>query len=234
MKVGTDGVLLGAWVGLDGVSPLAAPRLLDVGTGTGMIALMLAQRLEQAQSQTQISEQNVIIDAVEIDGDAARQAAENVARSPWPDWVRVICAAVQSYGQRQAAQYDLIVANPPYFVDSFQAPDPARAIARHATTLSFEELCVAVNRLLKSTGALAVILPADQFSHAQKVALRYKLRCRRCCWIKPTPQLPPKRVLLTFAYQPGHNVAEGLTLELSRHNRTPAFRQLVQDFYLNP
>lgn len=234
MKVGTDGVLLGAWVALDAVSALPSPHVLDVGAGTGLIALMLAQRLEQAQRKMCAASRNVVIDAIEIDEAAAQQATENVARSPWPGQVRVICESVQTYRQQLPAYYDLIVANPPYFVNSSLAPDATRSLARHATALPFEELCQAVSRLLKPVGLFAVILPANQLTQAQDTALIHKLICRRCCWVKPRPQLPPKRVLLSFSYQEGCYTEDELTLELSRHQRTPEHRQLVQDFYLNP
>ncbi|MEM7130208.1 MAG: tRNA (adenosine(37)-N6)-methyltransferase TrmM [Chloroflexota bacterium] len=244
MKVGTDGVLLGAWVDLkvEARSPL---HLLDVGTGTGLIALMMAQRLHQmyhnscSLSSDSIQSdfiQRAKIDAIEIDEEASIQADENVARSPWPDQVQVIHQSIQRYSLETPARYDLrydrIVSNPPYFVNSLPAPDPVRSLARHASSLPLEELCPAASRLLKPTGSFSVILPADQFSRARDLALKEGLACSRCCWVKPMPHLSPKRVMTTFQSQVDDCSEEELTLEISRHHLTPEYRLLVEDFYL--
>ena len=133
MKVGTDGVLLGVLADVT-----AATHLLDIGTGTGLVALMLAQR-----------NPSMSIDAIEIDSKAAKQAAENVAQSPWPQ-IRVHCAALQTYTANQP--YNLIVSNPPYFVNSLKAPKAARTTARHTDSLSFNELVEGVDRLLSPAG----------------------------------------------------------------------------------
>lgn len=141
MKVGTDGILLGAW------APLGkARRILDIGTGSGLIALMLAQR----------SHADCRIDAVELDKHAAQQARENVAASPWPLRVTIIESAIQGY---QADPYDLIVTNPPYFVAGQSFRDPARAMARHTGALDSHALLAACNRLLAPDGQVALVVP---------------------------------------------------------------------------
>ena len=130
MKVGTDGVLLGAWASCDG-----AERILDIGTGTGVIALMLAQRNTEAK-----------IHAVEIDSTATQRARSNFDMSPWAERLDVECCAVQAFNR--AEKFDLIISNPPYFVDSLLPPDAKRSTARHTHDLTFEELDKAVCRLL--------------------------------------------------------------------------------------
>jgi len=143
MKVSTDGVLLGAWTPVAG-----ARRILDIGTGTGLLALMLAQRTSP----------DVQIEAVELDPAAAAQAAQNVLDSPWASRIRVHQGAIQTY---DAAPFDLIVCNPPYFPVGQVAADGARAQARHTHTLSYAELLGAVDRLLTPDGQLALVLPKD-------------------------------------------------------------------------
>ncbi|MEE0972800.1 MAG: methyltransferase, partial [Paludibacteraceae bacterium] len=140
MKVGTDGVLLGV---LADVSK--ATRILDIGTGTGLIALMLAQRQKDAH-----------VDAIEIDEQAAQQAQENIAQSPFC-YIHVHTTALQAYNSTQP--YDLIVSNPPYFVDSLKAPNAARNLARHTDSLSFADLLQGAERLLHNDGCFWVILP---------------------------------------------------------------------------
>ena len=144
-KVGTDGVLLGAWVSLEEVQ-----RILDVGTGTGVISLMLAQRTPET----------VTIDAVEIEEDDALQAAENVRQSPWPEKIKVYHKTIQAFSPGK--KYDLIISNPPFFVESWLPPEKKRSQARHTEQLSFEELLESATRLLSANGRLAVILPFQE------------------------------------------------------------------------
>ncbi|MGL5464298.1 MAG: tRNA1(Val) (adenine(37)-N6)-methyltransferase, partial [Aeromonas veronii] len=141
MKVGTDGILLGAWAPVE-----QARRVLDIGTGSGLIALMLAQR----------SRSDCRLDAVELDINAASQARENAAASPWADRVTIIESAIQDY---QAAPYDLVVSNPPYFVAGQSFSDPARALARHTGALDSHALLAACDRLLSPNGQVALVLP---------------------------------------------------------------------------
>jgi tRNA1Val (adenine37-N6)-methyltransferase len=157
MKVGTDGILLGAW------APIAAARrVLDIGTGSGLIALMLAQR----------SHADCHIDGVELDKDAVAQARANVAASPWPTRVGIIESAIQDY---QAAPYDLIVSNPPYFVAGQSFSDPARALARHTGALGSRDLLAACARLLAADGRVALVLPTAMADEILCISADYDL-----------------------------------------------------------
>ena len=140
MKVGTDGVLLGAWAA-------GGTRILDVGTGTGLVALMMAQRFPEAR-----------VTAIDVDEGAVEQACENVAASPFADRVEVVWSDVQSFvGQT----FDAIVCNPPYFANSLKCPDSRRTLARHSDSLTAADLAAAADRLLSSDGMLSVVLPTD-------------------------------------------------------------------------
>ena len=148
MKVGTDGALLGAWA-----APKEARNILDIGTGTGLVALMLAQRCQ------------AFIDAIDIDADACLQAEENVARSPFADRIRVHCCALNDFHPSAPSHYDLIVSNPPYFHQALKCPDPKRNRARHTDTLSLEELFQPLpHSSLRSIGARPSSKPAKWFS----------------------------------------------------------------------
>ncbi|MFQ2068172.1 tRNA1(Val) (adenine(37)-N6)-methyltransferase [Aeromonas veronii] len=157
MKVGTDGILLGAWAPVE-----QARRVLDIGTGSGLIALMLAQR----------SRSDCRLDAVELDINAASQARENAAASPWADRVTVIESAIQDY---QAAPYDLVVSNPPYFVAGQSFSDPARALARHTGALDSPALLAACDRLLSPNGQVALVLPTAMADEILCISANYDL-----------------------------------------------------------
>ncbi|PPA28356.1 tRNA (adenosine(37)-N6)-methyltransferase TrmM [Aeromonas jandaei] len=157
MKVGTDGILLGAWAPVE-----QARRVLDIGSGSGLIALMLAQR----------SRSDCQIDGVELDSDAVSQARENVAASPWADRVTITESAVQGY---QAAPYDLIVSNPPYFVAGQSFSDPARAMARHTGALDSHALLAACDRLLAPNGEVALVLPTAMADEILCISADYDL-----------------------------------------------------------
>ncbi|WP_068977613.1 tRNA1(Val) (adenine(37)-N6)-methyltransferase [Aeromonas sp. EERV15] len=157
MKVGTDGILLGAWAPVE-----KARRVLDIGTGSGLIALMLAQR----------SISDCFIDAVELDKDAAAQARENVATSSWAERVAIIERAIQDY---QGEPYDLIVSNPPYFVAGQSFSDPARALARHTGALDSHGLLAACNRLLSPNGQVALVLPTAMADEILCISANYDL-----------------------------------------------------------
>ncbi|NJM24894.1 MAG: methyltransferase [Bacteroidia bacterium] len=167
MKVGTDGVLLGAWTELTG----SELRILDVGTGSGVIALMLAQR----------SAANTHIDAIDIDEAGLEEARLNFDRSPWPTRLHVVHTAVQLY---HAERYDLIVSNPPYFINSLRGHDDARNRARHTVSLSYAELIAAAARLLATNGSFNVILPAPAYTQFTDMALAAGLHCRKSCAFK--------------------------------------------------
>lgn len=204
MKVGTDGVLLGAWAH-------GGRRLLDAGTGTGVIALMLAQRFAEGQ-----------VTAIDIDEGAVRQAAENVGKSPFADRVTVRQASLQEH----EGEYDAVVCNPPFFISSLKAPDEQRSIARHATTLSYAELMQAAWRLLADGGELSVVVPFDYRKRMEDEATMVGFFPSRVCAVRTTENKPVRRYLLAFRKHPCRCEKEELTIG------SEAYRQLTGDFYL--
>lgn len=215
MKVGTDGVILGGWTDIE-----SADKILDVGTGTGLIALMLAQR-STAQ-----------IDAVEIDRDSHTQACENVARSPWEARVKLYNISIQDYAIASPERYDLIVSNPPFFDNAYKAPKKARSLARHGDFLSQSDLLSAAETLLKSAGKLAVIYPTSEAIQFLEKAEKLGFFCYRRLSIKPTPNHPVKRIAMELGMSPKIVEDISLTIERERHIYTDDFIALIRDFYL--
>lgn len=227
MKVGTDGVLLGAWVRL---SP-ADRRILDIGTGTGLIALMLAQRTACFGTQ---KGDPVRIAGVDIED--VGQAAENAAASPWSDRIEFWQCPVQEFAPEEP--FDCIVSNPPFFVDSLTCPDEGRTTARHAVRLPYEELCDGVVRLLAPRGRFSAVLPADEAERFLTIA-RSRLVAVRRTDVRTTPRRAPKRVLLEFAHAAAFPDGEPapacscLTIGTGRPEcYTEEYRALTRDFYL--
>ena len=217
MKVGTDGVLLGAWAPIDH-HPFS---ILDIGTGTGLIALMLAQRSDAEQ-----------IDALEIDADAFEQAAENFEASPWPDRLFCFHAGLDEFVDEPEDTYDLIVSNPPFHEEQVLSSDEARSQARFSGSLPLEELFEAATLLLSDTGVLAIIIPCKSEAFAAKLAAASGLYPFRITRVKGTPDAAAKRSLMAFSRHQSECEKGELTLELARHQYTDAFRDLVRDFYL--
>ncbi len=215
MKVGTDGVLLGAWAQI-----AENARILDIGTGTGLVALMLAQRYPTA---------NVL--AVEIEPEAATQAAENVKNSPFSERIKVICADARTLTDNE--KFDAIVCNPPYFDETLKSPDSARATARHNDTLTTANLLEIAHKLLKINGSLQVILPTASAKRLMQQAKERTFAVARMMHIYPTPQSDEKRTLLHLVNGEVSEISENsLTIELERHIYTYEYRQLTHDFYL--
>ena len=199
-------------------------RVLDIGSGTGVIALMVAQRTSNAQ-----------IDAVEPDSGSCEDALRNFAESPWADRLHLHDVTLQEYVSRYAekVQYDLIVSNPPYFVDSLKAPDPVRNAVRHAVSLPFEELLDGVKALLAEHGRFAVILPVTEGVLLEKLALERSLHCVRKCLVQTKPGVPPKRVMMEFGRKSVPLRSDLLIMETERHQEfTEEYRRLTRDFYL--
>lgn len=213
MKVGTDGVLVGAWASAgDGCR-----RILDIGTGTGLIALMAAQRFPSAD-----------VVGVEIDADSAAQARENVAVSPWSDRIDIVCTAVQDYTPDE--RFDLIISNPPYFDNSLVCPDKGRTAARHTVSLNFAELAAAAERLLADGGRFAVIVPADA---ARAVIMAARLHLVRRCDVRTKPSGVFKRTMLEFAKRfEGAAECSELTIGDGAGGYDDEYRCLTGDFYL--
>ena len=213
MKVGTDGVLLGAWANSDN-----AKRMLEIGTGTGVIALQMAQRNPIAH-----------IHAVEIDDTAAKRASANFDLSPWAERLTVEQTAVQEF--EPSEKFELIVSNPPYFVDSLLPPDAKRSTARHTHDLTFEELDSAVCRLLDENGRFALILPVTEF---EKYLALTQLHLVRRCDVCPVEGGAIKRIMGEFAKQPTTEIEiENIAIERGRRgDYTDDYRALTKDFYL--
>lgn len=217
MKVGTDGVLLGAWARLD-ESHL---RVLDIGTGTGLIALMAAQRTEGWGAE---------IVGVEIDPSAAEDARENVARSEWAQRVTIAQTSIQDYVPE--VQFDHIISNPPYFVASLLSPDAARTTARHTTSLTFDELAAAAARLLAPEGALSVVLPYDAAPDMTLAAARKGLFLVRRTDVSSKTGGKALRSLLEYGRKPLPTATDSLTIHLPDGDYTPEYRELTKAFYL--
>ena len=217
MRVGTDGVLLGAWVKKSDYS-----RILDIGTGTGLLALMLAQRF------------NAEIDAIDIDINAINDAKQNVSNSPWKNQINVFHSSIQDFSKITKHNYDLIVCNPPFFNNGVKPKDDKRKLARHTDSLSFSDLLNAAATVLKTDGTFNVILPLECEKEFKNFAFKQRLFATRITRIKPNPIKPIKRVLIEFQFE-GELISENeLTVEREiRHSYTPEFTNLVKDFYLN-
>ena len=216
MKVGTDGTLLGAWATLP-----PAGRILDIGTGTGLIAIMAAQRSAEAH-----------ITAIDIDEDCALQAEENVAASPWHTRIEVAHVPLQEFSA--AEPYDVIVSNPPYFVDSLLSPDAARSTARHTDTLSFDDLTEGVLRLLSPDGHFALILPPPEMERFLSAA-RGRLFVKRRCEVWTTPQSGARRIMAELSQQPPAqpSQSEKIIIEDSGPmGYSEDYKRLTRDFYL--
>ena len=220
MKVGTDGVLLGAWAH-------GGKRILDIGTGTGLIALMMAQRFPEAS-----------VCGVEIDADAALQAQENVALSEFAARVQIEAVSLQSYvgqiGQEGGARmFDSIVSNPPFFERSLTNPDQSRTLARHASTLTYAELFSAVKRSLTPEGEFSTIIPDDCLSRFVAEGCLAGLFLTRKCAVKTVPRKSPKRYLLAFAKQMPKDLEDGeATLMNADGSRSEWYSELTHDFYI--
>ncbi len=213
MKVGTDGVLLGAWADVT-----HATRILDVGTGSGVIALMLAQRLNS----------EVQIDAIDISQDACEQAHENISQSPWPKKISVTHTPLQEFDSQP---YDLIISNPPFFSNSYKPPSSGRIVARHTETLTHTELLTHSKRLLQPAGRLNIVLPEAEAKRLKTVAEYNNWFCTRKCIFRSRNSKPPERILIEFKLEAAPLHEEELIL-YENDQWSEAYRALTKDFYL--
>ena len=213
MKVGTDGVLLASWVSCD-----KADNILDVGCGTGLITLMLAQRNLSSN-----------ITGIEIDNSSSEEAKLNISNSHWGGRIEIIYTSLQQFNSQ--IKFDLIISNPPFF--SQNKSKKSRDIARHTNTLSFEELINNAANLLKKKGVFSVVIPKYYEEYFCEIANIYKLYCIRARYVKGNPSSEVKRVMLEFSFIKSTALVERLTIEISRHNYTYEYIQLCHKFYLN-
>ena len=213
MKVGTDGVLLGAWTNVN-----TSQKILDIGTGSGLVALMLAQRCEAS------------ITAIDIDSEAVEQTKINIEASNWKDRMEVFHTDLCNFSPQY--QFDTIVSNPPYFVDSLKCDDIQRNTARHNDTLTSEQLFENVSRMLCHEGEFSLILPFEQTDSAISIAEKYGLYPTRHTRVITRPGLPPKRSLLAFKKHSEEYVSQDLVIELERHVYSAEYIALTKEFYL--
>ena len=212
MKVGTDGVLLGAWAEGGG-------RILDVGSGTGLIALMMAQRFPGA-----------VVDGIDIDGEACLEAQENVLASPFAGRVRIQNCRLQDFA---GAPYDAIVSNPPFFVDSLKCPDGRRSLARHSDSLPFGDLFAGAVRLLKPGGVFSLIVPSEVAESVESEGYVLGLRLVRRCAVKTVERKSPRRFLLAFCKGGARPLeSEEAVLNVAGGERSEWYSRLTADFYL--
>lgn len=220
MKIGTDGVLLGAWCNVD----FYPDTVLDVGAGTGVIALMIAQRCDA-----------MTIDAVEVDEDAYEQTVENFEKSDWGDRLYCYNATFEDFADEIAEEeevYDLIVANPPFYTDDFETEDEARNKARFTSSLSFESLLIGVRKILSEEGRFTVVIPFKEEQNFVQLAKEQELFVNKICHVRGTVTSPIKRSLLEFSFKEKEISKTDLVIEKSRHNYTKEYTDLTKDFYL--
>lgn len=215
MKVGTDGVLLGAWC--NHANP---NHILDIGTGTGLIALMLAQRFA-----------NATIEAIDIDGKACDEAQYNVGQSKFSSRITVGNKNLLAYSSKR--RFDLIVCNPPFFINGLKTADPQRNQARHVDSLSLENLVAHSANHLNRSGRLAVIIPSDQEEKFVNVSRQYAMVPHRITRVRGNAQAPVKRCLIEVGKEKAQLLRDELIVERDRHVYTEAYQILTRDFYLN-
>jgi tRNA1Val (adenine37-N6)-methyltransferase len=214
MKVGTDGTLLGAWTDV-----VSAKHILDIGTGTGLIALMLAQRSADSK-----------IEGVEIDAAAIEDAQENFTKSPWAK--RLTLHNVPIQGFKTSAKFDLIVSNPPYFIGSYKPPNEQRITARHTESLTFQELIDVSKNLLTADGRLSVVLPVTEGLQFIVLSEANGLYCSRKWTFRTRPDKPVERLLLEFARKQQAREEGEILLYQSGETWSDNYQTLTQEFYL--
>ncbi len=217
MKIGTDGVLLGAWVPIDDT----INSILDIGTGTGVIALMMAQRCGAE-----------IIDALEIDSDAYEQAVENFEASSWADRLFCYHASFQEFFDEIDDQYDMLISNPPFYSEDYKSKDSQRDMARFEDALPFEHLLVGASRLLSDKGQLAIIIAYKEEKRVIDIAEQVGLFPKKITRVKGNTTSEVKRSMLLLCKTQSESKIDELIIENARHQYTDAYTNLTKDFYL--
>ncbi len=217
MKIGTDGVLLGAWTSIK-TNPFS---VLDIGAGTGIVGLMLAQR-SQAQ----------LIDAIEIDDEAYEQCVENFEQSPWGDRLFCYHASLDEFNAEIEDQYDLIVSNPPFYSEDYKTENKQRDLARFADAMPFNHLLKSASNLLSEDGVFSVIIPISEELNFIDLASKVNLYPNKILRVKGNPTSEVKRSLLAFSFNKTDIETSELIIETDRHQYTPEYIALTKEFYL--
>lgn len=217
MKIGTDSVLLGSWVKTDGINDI-----LDIGTGSGVLALMLAQKSVDAN-----------VHAVEIDTAACEQAEENFKNSSWSERLRSFNMSIQDFAYATEQKYDLIVCNPPFFTGGTLSDNLDRSMVRHTIKLPHGDLLIAVRKLLRKNGRFCVVLPYLEGIRFKEMAQSSGLFCNKILGIKPGFTKEVERLLIDFSFQPADYQYKEITLRKEDTSWTDDYKNLTKDFYLN-
>ncbi len=218
MKIGTDAVLLGAWCPIDNTPK----SILDIGAGTGVLALMLAQRTNADQ-----------IDALEIDEEAYEQCVENFEGSPWADKLFCYHAGLDEFVDEPEDEYDLIISNPPFYSEDFKTENEQRDLARFQDAMPFEDLIEAADLLLSENGTFAVVIPYKEEERFIDLCAEYELYPVKATRVKGSHKTPIIRSLLAFKrFELSVLTADELVVEINRHEYTDDYINLTQDFYL--
>lgn len=217
MKIGTDGVLLGAWTSIE-KTPFS---VLDIGAGTGILSLMLAQR-SYAE----------LIDAIEIDDNAYEQCVENFEQSPWGDRLFCYHASLEAFAREIEDEYDLIICNPPFYSEDYKTNSNERDLARFQDAMPFKNIIECVSKLLSKDGIFSVIIPYKEEIKFMELASKFKIFPNRLLHIKGNPNSEIKRSLLEFSFHESETIIESLIIETERHQYTEDYINLTKDFYL--
>jgi len=214
-RITTDSVLLGAWADITN-----AKRILDIGTGTGLLALMAAQR------------SNALITAIEPDEESFNQAVENIRESKWNTRITLVNCQIQDFNPADGLPFDAIITNPPFFTGSLLNPDPRKASARHSLSLSSNELLMAAGRLLAEEGTLNLVLPVNEGNLFMNEAISHGFFCYRLLRVRPASSQPPKRLLISMRRTQGPIEDQELVIERGgRHEYSAEYISLTGDFY---
>jgi tRNA1Val (adenine37-N6)-methyltransferase len=217
MKIGTDGVLLGAWTSIE-TNPFS---VLDIGAGTGILSLMLAQRSHAE-----------VVEALEIDDSTYEQCVENFEQSPWNDRLFCYHASLEEFAEEIDDTYDLIICNPPFYAEDYKTENSQRDLARFQDAMPFEHLLESVVVLLSENGTFSVVIPFSEETKFITLASKAALFPKRITRVKGSPSSDIKRSLLEFSFSKTQTEISELTIETSRHNYTEDYINLTKDFYL--
>lgn len=217
MKIGTDGVLLGAWTSIKKMPD----SILDIGAGTGILSLMLAQRTNAE-----------LIDAIEIDDNAYEQCVDNFEQSPWGDRLFCYHASLEEFVEEIEDKYDLIICNPPFYSEDYKTKNNQRDLARFQDAMPFEYLIESVSKLLSENGIFSVVIPFKEETLFVDLASKVNLFPNKKLHIKGNPESEIKRSLIEFSFRESEIIIESLIIETERHQYTEDYINLTKDFYL--